>query len=283
MFMKHFFVLFLALPSLLAVQAQRFEVGLLGGVSAYSGDLSPREFGVYYNDINPAGGAFLRLYAGEKLAFRLGVNFGQVEAADGISNNRTDRMLNFRSRISEVALLAEYDLFVIGSREGLGLAPFVFAGVGLYKFNPEARVDDQWVALQPLGTEGQGLPNPNYDQPYSLTQLNVPLGAGVKFFLGEVFTLGLELGGRKLFTDYLDDVGYTEVNYLDVLEGNGSLAARLSNPTLGDPSEAEKLTYRRGGKYKDWYYISGVTLSFRFGGDGFSLGGNSRKVGCPYW
>lgn len=129
----------------------------------------------------------------------------------------------------------------------------------------------------PSAPKGKGLPG--YDEPYKLTQLAIPLGIGLKILLNSNLTLGLEFGGRKLFTDYLDDISNTEVNYFDVLEGNGELAARLSNPNLVDPSP-DNATYRRGGDYKDWYYIGGVSLSFRLQGSGRGMG-SGRGIGCP--
>lgn len=49
------------------------------------------------------------------------------------------------------------------------------------------------------------------------------VGGGIKFIFKECFIIGLELGGCKVFIDYLDDVLVICVNYFDVLENNGSL------------------------------------------------------------
>jgi hypothetical protein len=138
--------------------------------------------------------------------------------------------------------------------------PYLFGGVGIFNYSPEGRFEDTFVELQPLGTEGQGLPG--YEAPYQLTQFMIPLGLGAKMTLNNKITLGFEIGARKLFTDYFDDISGAEVNYRDILRGNGTLAAQLSNKSI-DPNTEVDVSYIRGGDAKDWYFISGLTLAFR--------------------
>jgi len=263
-----------ALLITVAVNAQKLELGLWGGMALYSGDLSPKEVGLYFQELEPAGGIFLRINPVNAFSVRLGLSLTQLDAEDGVSNDFTDRMLNFRTTITEVSLTGEWNLFRLGNPRRTQVAPYLYGGAGFFRFNPEARLDGQWVELQPLGTEGQGLPG--YEDPYSLTQVQLPFGGGLKFIIKKNITIGLEMGGRKLFTDHLDDVSSAQVNYLDVLTGNGPLAAQLSNPNIKEPEN--DVSYRRGGEKKDWYYMGGVTFSFRFGdGDGVQ----SRGLGCP--
>lgn len=266
------FVFLLMLPLQLRSQTQ---LGVMGGVALYSGDLSPKEFGVYFEEVRPAFGVFTRIQLGRAGALRIGLNGGSVEGDDA-RHNREDRGLAFRSRITEFSLIGELDLFKIGPAGNRGLVPYLFGGGAIIRFNPEAPFDGDYIELQPLGTEGQGLPN--YEDPYRLTQIAIPMGAGVKILLSDQLTLGLEFGGRMLFTDYLDDVSDTEVNYFEVLEGNGELAARLSRPTVEDPTA--DTSYQRGGQYNDWYYIGGVSLAFRIGGNNHGVQ-NGRGIGCP--
>lgn len=271
--MKKLFGFFL-LFSFGVAQAQDFEVGVAGGVSLYSGDLAPEEFGVYFDNLHTAFGVFGRWGLSKNFSVRAGINFAKV-SADDLENGRPERALNFRSNILELAVTGEFNLFQIDVGR-TAITPFIYGGMGLFRFSPEARFDGNYVELQPLGTEGQGLPQ--YDAPYKLTQINVPVGVGVKFTFNDSWSLGFEFGGRKLFTDYLDDVSDTEVNFRDVLDGNGQLAASLSNPTLKDP-EQDELIYTRGSAAKDWYYIGSITLSFKIGGGG--LGRSGKGIGCP--
>ena len=46
--------------------------------------------------------------------------------------------------------------------------PYVTGGAAVFTFNPKAEYNGEWVALQPLGTEGQGLPQYPDRKKYSL-------------------------------------------------------------------------------------------------------------------
>jgi hypothetical protein len=268
-------LLFSLLLSSLAATAQKLELGFWGGTSLYAGDFSPNEFGVYFKTLKPAGGIFLRLNPVKALSAELGVSLGQIGAEDGVDNTRDSRMLNFRTPITEVALKLNANLVRWGNPKATQVVPYLMAGGGVFRFNPEGQIDGNWVELQPLGTEAQGAPG--YADPYSLTQFAVLGGGGLKFVIRQRLTIGLEFGGRKTFTDYLDDVTGDNINYLDVLQNNGTLAAQLSNPTITDP-EVQDVNYRRGGQYKDWYYMGGISFAFSFGeGDGV----RGKGIGCP--
>jgi hypothetical protein len=245
--------------------AQELELGVFSGFSVYSGDLSRSEFGLYFRDMRAAFGAYGRYHFSPAWALRASVNVGNLEGDDATGHN-PQRGLHFRSRIAEYHLSAEYSPWQLrGAQGAFQLAPHLIAGIGFFRFNPEGRIDGEWIPLQPLGTEGQGLPG--YPTPYALTGLILPIGLGVKMMVGERLTVGLELSGRKLFTDYLDDVSSQYVKYQDVLAGNGALAARLSNPNIDPSSDVNtELGYRRGGSFNDWYYMGGITLGFRFAG-----------------
>ena len=141
----------------LSLEAQT-QLGVMGGVSLYSGDLSPKEFGVYFEEVRPAFGVFARFELGRAAALRVGVNGASVEGDDA-RYGREDRGLAFRSRITEFSLVGELNLFKIGAARNRGLVPYLFGGVAVFRFNPEAPFDGDYIELQPLGTEGQGLPN----------------------------------------------------------------------------------------------------------------------------
>ena len=120
--------------------------------------------------------------------------------------------------------------------------------------------------LKPLSTEGQGLvAYPNRD-PYSLTQFAIPFGAGIKFAINESISLAWEIGLRKTFTDYLDDLSTSYVDEATLLAERGPLAAdlafrgdELKNTPGSYPADG---TVRGGPDFKDWYYFSGITASY---------------------
>ncbi|MBX2927245.1 MAG: hypothetical protein KF852_05365 [Saprospiraceae bacterium] len=270
-YLIYFSFLSLAAPPLL--HAQSTEIGLFGGASFYSGDITPRELGFYFNEISPAFGVFARFNVHKTTAIRLGITQAKV-TGDDANSAYPERMLNFRTNITEFALMGEFSPVQIGGRQAaVVVAPYIFGGAAIYRFNPQTLYDNNWIDLQPLGTEGQGLAG--YEAPYRLTQVAIPFGVGVKFNFREAWSLGLEFAPRKIFNDNLDDITGAEVNYLDVLTGNGTVAASLSNPNIKEPQD---VTYRRGGDFNDWYYVIGATLSFRLRGSDRLSG---RNIGCP--
>ena len=138
--------------------------------------------------------------------------------------------------------------------------PFIFAGVSLFRFNPQAEASNgEWVALQPLGTEGQGTTAFQDRKKYALTQFSIPMGGGFKIAINKTFNIILEYGIRKTFTDYLDDVSstYTGGNLIDM----SPLAVEMSDKSLNGPQAKD---FQRGNtKNNDWYTFTGITLSFK--------------------
>ena len=89
--------------------------------------------------------------------------------------------------------------------------------------------NDGWVRLQPLNTEGQGLPG--YAKPYSLISVAFPIGLGVRYKLNNSWDLGFEMGFRYTLTDYLDDAGGNYADPTD-LTSQSPLSASMANRTL---------------------------------------------------
>lgn len=263
--MKKLLILFM-LCSFQLIQAQEVELGVKGGVALYSGDLSAKEFGVYFETLGPSFGGFTRINFNRHFAIRFDLTYGQIIGSDDFGT-APNRALEIKTNIFEFAAQGELSLFTVGKYTTW--SPYVFGGIGIFRFNPEGLFDGEYIDLQPLGTEGQGLPG--YEDPYRLTQFAIPMGIGMKFVFDQSWTLGFEFGGRKLFTDYLDDITGNQINFLDVLTGNGEIAATLSAPNLLEREDLD-IDYTRGGEFNDWYYFGQVTLSFFFGKGG-SRGG----------
>jgi opacity protein-like surface antigen len=224
--------LFVLLYSLsLVAQFPEFVVQM--GVSNYVGDLSNNSRSLYMKESNFAGGVFLRYNFHPMLNFRLQGSYARVSGSDANSPHAAiqTRNLSFRSHIAEVALLAEFNFPGYNPYAfKQPLSPYLFGGVAMTHFNPQASYEDRWVALQPLGTEGQGMPN--FDAPYRRTVISIPFGIGLKYALTDQINLGLELGARFLFTDFLDDVSGSYVNSAELLAGNGVLAASLAKASI---------------------------------------------------
>lgn len=138
------------------------------------------------------------------------------------------RNAHFRNDIQELSFKGIFNLIAESRnyRNRSTIIPYVFAGIAFFHHNPVAKVPvsfkgseaspGDWVSLQPLKTEGQGLPGYS-NTPYSLFSASIPFGIGVKYKLNKKFDLGLEIGLRYSLTDYLDDIGGNYANYNDLL------------------------------------------------------------------
>jgi hypothetical protein len=132
---------------------------------------------------------------------------------------------------------------------------------------------------------------PGYPQkPYSLTQLAIPFGGGIKYNISDKVGLAFEVGLRKLFTDYLDDVSGNYADPNELMAAKGQQAVELSyredelpNGDLNYPVKGET---RGNPKYKDYYYFTGLHLIFKFAGSDSERSfqgrmGRDKRFGCP--
>ena len=201
--------------------AQNFHVNLFAGASNYQGDLQDKRF--TFSQSHLAGGVGVSYDLTDKFSVRSGITLGKISADDKYGRNSL-RNLNFTSNLTEVNLGLEY---YITRLEDHALTPYVFGGIALYHFNPYTTdTSGTKYFLKPLSTEGEGFVEGRNN--YSLTQFAIPFGGGVKLSLSENINVGLELGLRKLFTDYLDDVSTTYVDQTLLLANRGSKAVELA-------------------------------------------------------
>ena len=224
----------------------------------------------------------------DQIMLRGGFTYAIVGGADRFSEDAEliKRNLAFETRVFEFSAMGEYYFFNLYDRR---YSPYIFAGLAVYRYDPYAyNGTTQKIFLKPLSTEGQGLPGYANRKPYSLTQPALPFGGGIKFAVTDNLRVGLEFGMRKLFTDYFDDVSTTYADQNDLLAARGQLAVDMAYrgdevPT-GSPTYPTKGEQRGGEKNKDYYYFSGLHLTYRLGGDGGGGGGRNggkSKTGCP--
>jgi hypothetical protein len=242
-------IAFLLCFSFISLRAQKFSVKYALGVANYSGDLQRQPY--TFDQCQISAGVGLEYEITDHFIARADISAAKVSAEDRRSTlaSARARNLEFTSNIEEFALIAEYDLLSLKKYKA---TPYVFAGIGIYHFNPYTsdQLGDK-IYLRPLGTEGQGS---NGQSKYNLTQLNIPYGGGIKVALNDDIRLGVEVGFRKLFTDYLDDVSSS---YSPVVTGEAKqYAFRGTGPY---PTGAQ----RGNSAANDDYYFTQLTLSFR--------------------
>ncbi|HTA83191.1 MAG TPA: DUF6089 family protein [Bacteroidia bacterium] len=265
--MKKLFVLFVGLvlytPTLFA--QRNLELGGFLGCSFYIGELNPNGYFDQFTHI--AAGAVARYTLNNRLAVRANLFFGEVSGDDSQSKSASqrERNLNFQSPIDELSVQAEFNFleYELGDPKH-SFSPYIFAGAGVFKMNPEGLVGSNWVPLQPLGTEGQGTAA-NTTKPYSLIQPSIPFGLGIKANFSKTICISVEWGMRKTFTGYIDDVSKTYVDPSVLLANrglNGAMAVTMADRSLTADKAADVGEQRGNGK-DDWYSFAGIVLSFR--------------------
>jgi hypothetical protein len=282
----------------------KVEVGLGIGPLFFLGDLGGNPGvgkstwlkDVQFPLVNLSKGLYITAYPAEWLGFRLAVNQGRLEGYDSVIKDkggeevlRKLRNLQFRSSIIEGYAALEISPTVFFERyDGLKgkLRPYGVVGVGVFHFNPKGQYiapdgSRKWVALQPLHLEGQGFAEYPDRKPYSLTQLEIPMGFGFKYYLKENMFIGLEILHRQTFTDYVDDVS---TNYIDpslfakyLTPEQTTLAVQLNNrqnllgptrpmdPQRGDPTQ------------NDAYFSTIIRMGWRLN----QMTSELRQLRCP--
>ncbi len=257
------------------ITAQRrhnyFSFGPTLGATNYKGDLDDNNTLKF---TKPGGGFIANYHFNPHMYLRLGYLYGRLGAADSLATDekRKNRNLHFRSEINEFQVNLVYDFIGSFGRSIFRpiFTPYVFAGLAIYRFNPQAQLEGKWYNLQPIGTEGQYLKGvEGTPKPYKLTQLNIPFGGGFKFRMGERWDLAIELGARKLFTDYLDDVSDRYVDPQEMLRQQGAIPMQLSDRSVftdfgaNYSYSAYRENVMRGFKnQKDWYFYTGIILTY---------------------
>lgn len=266
--------------------SQQSSIDFIGGVSNYQGDLQPKPY--TFKLAKLAYGLGVSHQLGAQFSLRASFMFAKVEGDDKYQKNDYLRIRNLRffSQIREFNVNLQYNILDIYTKK---YTPYVFAGLGVFHFDPYIFDNlGNKVYLRPLSTEGQGIPEYPSRKYYKLTQLNVPFGAGFRYAVNETLDLGLEIGYRKLYTDYLDDVSKTYADYFPLKNARGFYATTVSFRSSQIPDGANvpypNFNTKRGDpRYKDWYYLTTVTLSYKFGAEPFSKGtGNGSGVGKKY-
>ncbi len=227
-----------------------------GSVDAlnYFGDLAPKS-GMASTNISFTRPAFsvhglyrLTPYLSLRSSFSWGRLVGDDYASSDPYGEQSKfnyvRNISFRNDIKELAFVAIWDIF---PNYGTFLnrtpfTPYVFAGGAVFHHNPKGQAPEldklglplaeagEWVALRPLGTEGQL--SEHYDvKQYSLIQASIPFGFGIRTKVQKRLDFEFEVGYRFLFTDYIDDVSEL---YVDLGALESELARAMSDRSNED-------------------------------------------------
>jgi hypothetical protein len=290
--MKHFFTYTWALALAAAListeaSAQQFSkrkqynsVGISLNAMNYFGDIVPKASipSLRFAATRPNIGLDLTHRFTPRVSARIALAYGRITGDDSKAADKNDgdarfryhRNMNFRNDIFEASAVGVFDL--IANRNNYikrpDFVPYVFAGVAVFHHNPKGLAGDANVVqnsngvesgtyykLQELQTEGVS---------YSLTQVSIPFGGGVRYKLNKSFDIGLEIGWRKTFTDYLDDVSGS---YVDPAKLGGP-AAKYFGGGITRKDDGTYINFnspgemRGKGNEKDWYIVTGLNLNY---------------------
>lgn len=272
------------LSAALVTNAQRFHIGVFGGAAAYNGDLTEKLLPKKVT--NGVIGGTLNFELTDNITLRGQLSYTILSGADRY-NKQADlraRNLSFETKLYEASLVGEYYLLNLYDNR---FSPYVFGGLAFYHSNPYAYgTTNQKVFLRRLRTEGQGLPEYPGRTIEKNFQWAIPFGGGIKYALTDNLHVGLEIGLRKLFTDYFDDVSTTYADPADLSTLGAQFAYRGDELPGGNPVYPGKGQTRGSSKYKDIYYFTGLHLTYRldFSGKKTEREHKFRKndrLGCP--
>jgi hypothetical protein len=287
----------------------KWEVGFNFGPSFFLGDLGGNS-GKGTNNVKDMNfeftkmmkGVFVTAFPKNWLGVRLAADITYLEGSDDIINTtgidelwRKQRNLDFKTTVIEGYLAVEIFPTMMLRRDKEyepKLRPYGLVGVGVFHFNPkgfitDASGDKSWHYLQPLKLEGQGMTEYPESKPYKLTQFNIPLGAGLKYYASERINLSTEVLYRKTFTDYIDDVSRNYIdpnNYNKYLSAtDAALAYKLSDKSIGiiypGMTRYPAGTQRGDPKDGDTYFSVVLKLGIRLGP--INQSNVLRQTRCP--
>jgi len=277
----------------------RFEAGLNIGPSFFLGDLGGHKGKgtTFIKDVNlPITqlmvGAFITYYPNQWLGFRAALNYGKLEGEDQLITTkgenelyRKQRNLDFRTNLAEGYIATEIYPLAWLNRNNEDykprFSPYGVLGVGVFHFNPQGSLTDSsgkttWYYLRPLHTEGEGFPEYPDRKEYALTQVNIPIGFGVKYYVSDRVNLSLEVLYRHTFTDYIDDVSTTYIDpslfYKYLSPQNAAIAVQISDkeyspvsPGLSRLAPNPPGTQRGDPNQNDAYFTTFVKFAIRLG------------------
>jgi len=187
-------VLFLSLSHFVTAQKSS-ELGVLAGLSAYQGDLSPSPFAA--SDLGIVAGLTYRQFFTPRYAFRIAGAFTQISGSDMPYAGREDRGLDMKANLMEFSVNAEWHILGSSRFSNVGafsrqFSPYVSLGMGVARANAE------------VGYAGSS--SKIKEENDISTFFIIPINVGIRFEMTKALSLTLDAGTRAVFSDYLDGV-----------------------------------------------------------------------------
>lgn len=223
-------------------QAQIHEIGASLGATNYVGDLV-RTYQL--NNHRPAGALFYRYNLNDYSSLRANVLLGKLVGSD---DKPYDPFAGKRNReqfdnwLNELSVMYEYNFldYKNPDKNIVRWTPYFVGGIGIM-------LQHGYDSYRKGTSPGIAYSSDRKTANFKNYQPVIPLGVGVKYLLNPNWTIGAEWVARKTFFDYLDNTG-------DIADG-----FRVKNYQYGNK------------KHNDWFFFTGLTLSYTF-----------WSIPCPY-
>lgn len=276
-------ILFIAitLSTVYAKAQYNFDFGVNLGAAGFLGEIGGPDENPQNNflDMNLestryAFGGFARYRFHKNFAGKFSLNYIRVSGADSLTQEPTKRArnLSFRTDIIEASTTLEYYFITINDINRSGrykndFRAYAFGGFSAFYFNPQANYQDNWYNLRELRTEGQ-------EKEYDKIAFAIPFGAGFYFTFKRNIRLGMEIGYRATFTDYIDDVSdrYASADKLpfaeSILLANRTQERRAIEGDENFPNAGfyQAGTRRGNPNSNDGYMLGQVSISYALRG-----------------
>ena len=222
----------------------------------YFGDLAPANniLSTEFSQIKPGVSAFFQYRYGPRMSLKAELLYGRLTGDDFTSADPNDaqakgryiRNLSFRNDVLDFSVMSQIYIFknYLDFKQRKFFNIYLNGGFSVFYHNPKGKVPEfkvnderfpnygKWVALRPLGTEGQF--SDHYEtKSYSNIQFSIPFGGGLVFRLNDRLDFTFEVNYRVLLTDYIDDVSGT---FVDPGALDNDLAKSLSDRSLEEYS-----------------------------------------------
>ncbi len=257
------------------------ELGIYLGANQQRSDIN-NMYVIDFSSVNFSTGVLYRYSFHHRFAITPTLLFHRLDGADRYVRDKEPysngwfryiRNLSFRTDILEFAVSGEFNILKYEpfNTQKMRWSPYVSAGAGGIYFNPKAEFNGEWISLQPIGTEGQGLAG--YPAPYRRITWAAPLRAGVKVNLTNFMALNVMGGYTFTGSDYLDDVSTVyPVDYNLLGQTAAAISIRADEVTTPDVygNIVAPGTQRGDPGDKDGYWTFGATVSFKLNGKGKS-------------
>lgn len=218
--------------------------------------------------MKPASGVFYRYNFNSRLSIKTTVSAANIAGDDKYSDNvfQRQRNLSFNSRLFEAGVQGEFNFKDFkNEKPRFNFSPYLLGGFSVFSFDPTTMYLGNKYRLQPLGTEGQGLPEYGDKAPYKLVSRAWVIGGGFKYRVSRNLSLWVEAANRHTHTDYLDDVSGQYANRLVLQNESGPLTTALADRSIevtGAPVGGQNKMRGDTVKRDDYLFMSfGITFT----------------------